>query len=361
MNSICHVITTISRGGAENQLLVLAREQVLDGNKVSIIPLKGLPELKAEFEQIGCEVVLDLVGRSPIRQIFILRKILSGKTRYVHAHLPRAELICSVSKQQNPFFISRHNAEPFFPGAPKVISNLLSRFVGMRANAGIAISEAVRHFVENRGEFKRNFPIETIYYGFNNSVGPEAMPPEISELPTDDKHFVIGTVARIAPQKDFPTLLKSFKIVSDRFSNAKLLVLGNGPLLSEMQNMCDLLGIQDKVTWLGRKTNVHNYLKCFDVFVLTSMYEGFGLVLLEAMQSKIPIVASNNSAIPEVLGENFPGLVTTKDYFEFADKICELHNQDTREDFLTFQAERLIIFSPSIMANKIRNFYITYA
>ncbi len=359
--SIYHVITTISRGGAENQLLVLAREQILSGNKVTIIPLKGQPELKTEFELIGCDVVLDLVGQSPIKQIYLLRKIMSGKTRFIHAHLPRAELICSLSKRQNPLFISRHNAEPFFPGAPKPLSNLLSRFVGMRANAGIAISEAVRHFVLTRGEFKENFPIETIHYGFNSAVESTVIPSVNSELNVNGSHFVIGTVARIAPQKDFPTLLRSFKLISDRISNATLIILGDGPLLVEMQNMCKNLGIQDKVSWLGRKSDVHFYMKFFDVFMLTSKYEGFGLVLLEAMQSKIPIVASNNSAIPEVLSENFPGLVATGDYSEFARKACELHHQEIRKSFLSFQEDRLKIFSPTIMANKIQKFYAVYS
>ena len=361
MHSIYHVITTICRGGAENQLLVLSREQILSGNKVTIIPLKGKPELKEEFEQIGCHVVLDLVGQSPIKQIYLLRKMMSTKTHFIHAHLPRAELICSVSKRQNPFFITRHNAEPFFPGAPKLLSNLLSRFVGMRANAGIAISEAVRHFVLDQGEIKEDFPIETIYYGLNNEFDSKVDTLGNAELNFKGKHFVIGTVARIAYQKDFPTLLRSFKLISEKISNAILIVLGDGPLLVQMQNMCSELGIQDKVSWLGRKSDIHLYMKLFDVFILTSKYEGFGLVLLEAMQSKIPIIASDNSAIPEVLGENFPGLVSTGDFSQFADKACELRDQKIRENFLVLQKDRLEIFSSTIMAKKIQNLYDFYA
>lgn len=74
------------------------------------------------------------------------------------------------------------------------------------------------------------------------------------------------------------------------------------------------------MVWLGRTDRIIESLKLMDCFVLASQYEGFGLVLLEAMSANIPIVASNVSAIPEVLGIEHPLLSTPGDPNDFAKK-----------------------------------------
>ena len=73
MKKVIHVITTVSRGGAENQLLILAREQISNGWQVSVIYLKDKPELIEEFRIIGVEVIIDCASKSVIRQIFWLK------------------------------------------------------------------------------------------------------------------------------------------------------------------------------------------------------------------------------------------------------------------------------------------------
>jgi glycosyltransferase involved in cell wall biosynthesis len=95
-----------------------------------------------------------------------------------------------------------------------------------------------------------------------------------------------------------------------------------------------------------------------DVFCLTSKYEGFGLVLLEAMQSELPIIAANNSAISEVLGHGYPYLFTTSDTADLLEKMELLTSERHRKDAIAYLQERLKKFSPFVMATKIDSIYM---
>ena len=93
---VTHLITTIERGGAEKQLLTLASEQVQSGLNVVVLYLKGKPDLRNEFEESGVEVNDLLVGKSFLKQIFLLSKYLRKNPSPVHAHLPKSELLAAI-------------------------------------------------------------------------------------------------------------------------------------------------------------------------------------------------------------------------------------------------------------------------
>jgi glycosyltransferase involved in cell wall biosynthesis len=203
-----HLITTISRGGAENQLLVLVKEQIRQGLEVHVVYLKGLPELRTELESLGVIVHSELAGAHFIRQTFLLRKIVVGKNAIVHAHLPRSELVAFFSPVSFTFFVTRHNAEPFFPGAPKFLSNSLSKMVSMRCKNFIAISAAVKSFMINRGEIFNPEKIQIVRYGYEQKRNLDAG----VGVPTSPL-LKLGTVSRLTDQKDIHTMLRAFKLV----------------------------------------------------------------------------------------------------------------------------------------------------
>ena len=352
MNSIFHIITTLNRGGAENQLLVLVREQVENGFDVHVTYLKGNPELRAELETSGATVHTELAEHSAIIQPLIFRRLIKGKSPIVHAHLPRAELVGALTPAHFKFFTSRHNSEPFFPGAPRIISNFLSRLVEFRATKIIAISEAVKNFLISQGEVSNLNKIEVILYGYRPILFRDA---EI--VRTGSKDLAIGTISRLTEQKDIPTLLRAFSDFREKGSNAHLYIVGDGKSAEELNALTQGLSLQDSVHFLGRSSQVMNFLMGLDVFVLTSKYEGFGMVLLEAMDARVPIVASRNSAIPEVLGEDFPGLCETGNFVEFSQKIASLQDENVRETYLNLQEKRLKFFSAQIMSKKVSETY----
>jgi glycosyltransferase involved in cell wall biosynthesis len=128
-------------------------------------------------------------------------------------------------------------------------------------------------------------------------------------------------------------------------------------LESQLKALSIELGLENSVHFLGRTDKIIEFLSGLDVFLLTSKYEGFGLVLLEAMDAGIPIIASRNSAIPEVLGTDFPNLCETGNDEEFAEKILRLNDLEYRSTVLALQANRLVIFDAPSMARKIYEVY----
>ena len=353
MTSVLHIITTIKRGGAENQLLILVKEQVRSGLSVHIAYLKDNPELSGEFECAGANVHHSIANLKPFQQPLRLRKILKNEISIVHAHLPRAELVALLCPSRFRLIASRHNAEPFFPKAPKFFSNFLSRVVSIRAHAIIAISSAVRDFLIEQGEIKNKTKIKVVLYGYSRSSSPLTKKDNRSTMVIE-----VGTVSRLTDQKDIPTMLEAFGNYLKITPNAKLSIVGSGHLEQSLKTMAAQMFPAKSFSFLGRTDRIYDFMSSLDVFILTSNYEGFGMVLLEAMDAGIPIIASRNSAIPEVLGADFPGLCRTGDSADFSRKIAFLNDFNYRKMVLEMQEVRLGLFNSKSMAENVSLIYL---
>jgi glycosyltransferase involved in cell wall biosynthesis len=351
---IVHIITTICRGGAETQLLTLVRKQIELGYEVSIYYLKDDPELEPDFASAGANVNGILVGKNFLQQVLLFRQSLQELNSIIHAHLPKSELIASLAKSNNQFLISRHNSEPFYPGAPKFVSRLLSNWVSFRSFGCISISNTVKNYLTENRELLDSRNHWVVEYGFNSNFYKLKYKPKVSS----DSEFTIGTVARLVPQKDLPTLIKGFAVYLANNDAARLLIVGLGSEEAKLKKLAEVLEISEKVNWVDRTSNVYDVMSTLDIFCLTSKYEGFGLVLLEAMQAEIPIVAANNSAIVEVLGEKYPFLFRTSDQSDLVEKLEQLSNPQHRDEAIKYLKIRLTLFSPEIMANKIDAIYV---
>jgi glycosyltransferase involved in cell wall biosynthesis len=355
MINVHHVITTINRGGAENQLLVLVREQIKLGMEVVVSYLKGDPELEQDFSNAGAKVLHDIANRHPFIQFLKMRSISKSQQTLLHAHLPRAELLTRFSSARNPFVVSRHNAEPFFPGAPQFLSSLLSRLVTKKARHVIAISYAVSDFITSKNEVSDPKKITVVHYGYQPNPIVDRLNVKV-EL-GNRSGICIGTISRLTRQKDLPTLFSAFAQFLSLHPDSKLLMVGGGEEKSSLVNLAQELCIADNVQWVGRTSEIQEYLSRMDLFVLSSLYEGFGLVLLEAMDAGVPVIASNNSAIPEVLGSDFPGLAKTRDVQDFLGKMNQFVDIENRKYILQVQNVRLGVFKAELMCSKIARIY----
>ena len=113
--------------------------------------------------------------------------------------------------------------------------------------------------------------------------------------------FTVVHIGRFMKVKNHKLLLQAFAAFAAKHKNVRLQLLGEGELLAEMKEIAKILGVADKVEFLGLKSNVYPYLNKADVFCLPSEYEGVPMTLIEAMGTGLPIVASNVGGIPDIL------------------------------------------------------------
>ena len=153
-----------------------------------------------------------------------------------------------------------------------------------------------------------NVPLDklrVISYGADLRAVDRVTAERVSELRqqlgfrSDD--IVIGSVGRLVEQKDYPTQLRAFALAAARVPCLRMVIAGDGPLRSTLEDLTRELGIADRVRFLGNWNDVPALLRSVDIFVLASKFEPFGVALLEAKAAGLPIVATAVNEIPEIV------------------------------------------------------------
>jgi glycosyltransferase involved in cell wall biosynthesis len=185
----------------------------------------------------------------------------------------------------------------------------------------------------------------------------EKIEPHIKELL--NKNFVIVSIGRFEIQKDFDNLIRSFFIIHKKHKNTKLLLIGDGYLKSVYIKLIKQLELNDAVFIIGWKKNVYPYLKISNLFVLSSHYEGFGYVILEAMSQKIPVIATDSQYGPkELIGSNnnYGILVPMKSKKAMAQAMDKLLTDEKKYNFYAQKSlERAKYFSLDKMLSSYKN------
>lgn len=347
---VVHLITTIDLGGAERQLLILARHQLKQGMKVEIIYLKGHGKLESLFRIKNIPVNNSLKNKNIFYQVLKLFFYLNWNFDVVHAHLSRSELFASLVTFKPKLVVSKHNSERLYPNGSALVSRLISNFINFRAVKIIAISDAVKKYLVEIGEITSIDKIQVVSYGYDDTINTR--PKKIGK----NQNLRFGTVCRLEKQKDVATILRAWSQFQHVYPKDSLYIVGSGSNEFELKKLSRELKLK-KVFWIKSKLDLNSIYSKFDVFILSSHYEGFGLVLLEAISFKLPIIASNNSSIPEVLGEFHPGIFETGNSKELLKKMSDIHKKRVFEDTLSHGLKRKKEFNPETMTKKIATLY----
>ncbi len=140
-----------------------------------------------------------------------------------------------------------------------------------------------------------------------------------------EQHLIVGTVAAMAWHKDYPNLLKAARIVIDQTDNISFCQIGDGPDEKEILALAQKLDLGDRFFFKGFRTDVGNFLKTYDIFVLASCMEGLGTSILDAQSVGLPVIGSDAGGIPEAVHHNTNGLlVPPKNPEALASAIIEL-------------------------------------
>ncbi len=144
--------------------------------------------------------------------------------------------------------------------------------------------------------------------------------------------FIIGSVGRLSYQKNYEFFIKTFPEILKIKENAIGIIFGDGPNGASCEKLIKDMNLGNKI-FLIRNDHAHSYIKVFDMFVLTSRYEGLPIVLLEALSAGLPVLASDVGGNRELLSEEqLYALENEKDFFEKFKKLTDSGNlQKARE------------------------------
>ncbi|GBR76457.1 glycosyl transferase group 1 [Candidatus Termititenax persephonae] len=139
------------------------------------------------------------------------------------------------------------------------------------------------------------------------------------------KNIVIGTLGRLYPEKNQQLLLKAFAWLALRLPEARLLLVGDGPMRQALERLAAELGISDKVIFTGWQSDTYRYLRLMDIYVLPSLYEGHSGSILQAWACRLPVVGAQTTGIRDLITDGKDGLLfSLKNPQELANIILNL-------------------------------------
>jgi glycosyltransferase involved in cell wall biosynthesis len=194
-----------------------------------------------------------------------------------------------------------------------------------------------RHLIDDE-----HFPMERIELCYNGVDTGQFFPaPAPKPAPVGDAPFLVGSVCVLRPEKALDLLQEAFAYIRHLKPGMKLLLVGSGPELPRLQINCRRLGIQDDCVILPATSQVPQFLRALDIFVLSSHSEAFSNTLLEAMACGCCAVGSRVGGTPELIGNDERGLLfRSGDAGDLAEKLAALiGNEQLRRKFGTRAAE----------------------
>ncbi|MSR65684.1 MAG: glycosyltransferase [Verrucomicrobiae bacterium] len=323
---VLHFITELEIGGAERLLVsILPR---LDRTKFepSVVYLHG-DDLRPELERAGIRVTrINSKGKFDVAAFSQCVQLLRDeKSDILHTHLIQADLLgfFAARRARVPAIIStKHNTNYFHSHAlwlPRV-----DAFVNRRVTRIIAVSAAVKkHYIE-----QQQLPaekIEVIRNGIDLGRFRNAQPIDKTTLGLKPADKLVVCVASLKVKKGHSVLLQAWPHVVAKHRNACLALVGDGPLRDELKRAASPLPFDGTVHFLGNRSDVPAILAAADVFVLPSLWEGFGIAVVEAMAAGVPVVASRVDGVCEIIRDRQDGvLVPPSEPDKLAQAIVEL-------------------------------------
>lgn len=275
-----------------------------------------------EIEKLGGKVILIPPYQNFIKYQKELKKVLkNGKYKIIHSHINTLSVfpLRAAKKVGIPVRIAHnHSTSNKKEVARNLIKQILRPFAKVYANNYFCCSEYAGRWLfgnksYDKGEvYLLNNAIELDQYKYDGGKRTKIR----KDLGISNDTFVIGHIGRFCETKNQEFLIDVFSEVVKKRENVLLLLIGQGPQLETMKNKVLNLGLKDKVKFLGQREDANILYQAMDVFAFPSLYEGLGLVVVEALTSGLKCIVSN--FVPKEVD-----LVKDKVFF------CNLENKET--------------------------------
>lgn len=306
--NILHVVSRLPVGGVENMIF----REILGYNKnrfhASICCMKEGGEIASQLRKAGYKVKIlnkmkghgfDVGLIKDLHTIIKRENIHVLRTHQYHANLYGriAGILAGV-----PVIIpSFHNLYES-PKKPKLHRRLLNYFLSLFSDKLIAVSNAVASDIF-RYDWVKTEKIKVIYNGidineFNSKIAKQEAR-RLFNLPPD--LFIVGSVGRLTQQKGHRFLIEAVSHIKN--AGVIAVIAGDGPLKDELKNLSDKLNANCNFIGMVLPEQIPVFLKAIDIFCFPSLWEGFGIAIVEAMASGLPVVASDIPPHSEVIGD----------------------------------------------------------
>ncbi|MDD5409001.1 MAG: glycosyltransferase family 4 protein [Candidatus Omnitrophica bacterium] len=336
--NILYIITKLELGGAQKQLLSLVRG--LDKKRFNPYILTACDgPLVAEAEGIpGLKLIRCRFIDRPIRPVkdilalfFIYRFIKNNNIDIVHTHSSKAGILGRLAAKASGTRTIIHTVHgwsfhDYQAGMVYYFYLFLERLCAGFSSAIIVVSQcdkirALQRRVGRQDKFK------LIRYGINHEEFKDSA--EVSRVRKDfglsGEDLVVGMVACFKPQKSPLDFIKLADAINKELPNVKFILVGDGILRRKICALIDKLDLEKQIILTGWSNDIASILSCLDVFVLTSLWEGLPISVLEAMSAGLPVIATNTGGISEVVLDGKTGyLVRPRDIEALRDRLKEL-------------------------------------
>jgi glycosyltransferase involved in cell wall biosynthesis len=307
---VTHIALSLDVGGLERNIVNQVREGSRLGQQVSVICLERPGTLAAQVEALGAPVIC-LYKRPGLRLEMIgqmqqaLRRL---RPHVAHTHQISSLLYTGLAAKGATVPLVVHTEHGKERYASRLRTRWLGRLGGRYSARFFCLSQdmaaAVKaHHIVPPGKVRVILNgIDTASFQARHE-GNELR----HELGIPIGAPVVGTVGRLTPVKQQDLLIRAFALVRQRVPEANLLLVGDGPLKTELQDVAKQLGVDRVTHFAGYQPEPQRYLHLIDVFALTSASEGIPQALLEASAAGIPAVASRVGGVPEVIDDGRTG------------------------------------------------------
>lgn len=348
---IAHVIDSMEVGGAEAVVAALSRLQRAAGHDVSVHCLHANGAIGRGLEAEGIHVYVH--GATTFgRMASLYRTFAKLRPDVVHCHNKSATVHAALPTRlarARVLITTRHG----MAALPYRLRKDLKFWVvaAMFCDRVVAVCETARRNMM-KGARAVAHKVVTIRNG--------AYPAHVRDDGRRGDGFVLVTVGRLAPAKNYPTLLRAVARARTLVPDVRLRLVGDGPERAALHTLAAELGIADAVEFCGERADVGTLLRSADVFVLSSLSEGLPISILEAMAASLPAIVTDVGGMPEVIDLSGAGtVVRAGDVAALADAIVEFAGRRNELSALGNRARACYgqYFTPEQMANQYFSLY----
>ena len=312
--NILMLSTHFNTGGITSYVFTLAKGLQSKGHKVFVVTSGGnmIPELillGVHHTTINIQTKSELSLKIYFSLNQLARFVKEYKIDIIHSQTRVTQVIGTL--------LSQITGKPCVSTCHGFFKKRLSRqLIPCWGDAVIAISEAVKDHL------KKDFKVDEKKIALiHNGVDAADFPPMDDELKKIKKHKlslksgpVIGIIARLSDVKGHDVLIHAMRDVVHEYTDACLLIVGEGKMERSLRELVQKLNLEDHVRFCPTVGKTTEFLPLFDIFVMPSLQEGLGLSVMEAQAAGLPVVASNIGGIPSLIEDGKTGLLVPPGY-----------------------------------------------